>query len=53
MALAADDPIDDVAGIIGGISPIAPDLVGKGLSWVGHKVGDWLGLTGTKREVPV
>jgi len=31
----------------------AGGMLGKGLSWVGHKVGDWLGLTGEPRTLPV
>jgi len=52
-ALGADDFIDDVADGLGSMIPGVGGLVSHGLKWVGHKVGDWLGLTGEPRTLPV
>jgi len=46
--------MDTVGDVLGSLvpAPFGP-AASKGISWVGHKVGDWFGLTGEKRSLPV
>lgn len=42
IALAADNPL--LAGLIDTVLPTLGHIAGKGLSWVGNKVGSFFGL---------